>query len=282
MELLTLGPFHLLDACGVDRTPRPMKLRILLAMLVVNAGRVLAVSQLKDELWLDGPPRNATNAMHVYVSQLRKHLRKCGFERDGESSLVTRPPGYLLRATGHGIDLLRFEDKIEQYAQAEAVGDLEAASGLLNDALNVWSGPALADVRSGPVLGQLGVQLDETYLATYERRIRIDLALGRHHELVGELHALVGRYPHWESLHGYLMIALYRASRTAEALAVYGRLREELVDSLGLEPGTYLQELHRRVLNRDEVLDLREPEAAGSLRHVLRPLLAFASASRGT
>ncbi|MGW3964196.1 AfsR/SARP family transcriptional regulator [Amycolatopsis sp. NPDC005003] len=232
-----------------------MKLRILLAAMVINAGKVVPVSQLAQELWPEGAPRTAATAMHVYVSQLRKHLLLCRLMNDSETVLLTRQPGYVLQTAENAIDLSLFRFRLAQATEAELAGDLRTASEQLHRGLSLWSGDALADVRGGAMLHHFAKRLEESRLATIERKLCIDLRLGRHHDVVGELQSLVAQYPQWENFHGYLMIGLYRSGRTAEALTVYARLRERLIDRLGMEPAGKMQELHRLVLSRDSILN---------------------------
>ncbi|EFL08600.1 MULTISPECIES: AfsR/SARP family transcriptional regulator [Actinomycetes] len=256
MRFAVLGPLGLLDERGADHTPKPLKLRTLLAALVINAGNVVPVSQLIQELWPHEAPRTAATAMHVYVSQLRKHLLNCPVTKgSGRSMLLTRQPGYVLQTAGNDVDLSLFRLRLEEAREAELAGDLPAASAQLNRGLSLWRGDALADVRGGPMLHHFAKRIEERRLAAIERKLSIDLRLGHHHEAVGELQSLVDQHPHWENFHGYLMIGLYRSGRTAEALTVYARLRTRLIERLGMEPAVEMQELHQRVLNRDGILN---------------------------
>ncbi len=98
-------------------------------------------------------------------------------------------------------------------------------------------------------------RLDEERLATIEDRLTLELDLGRHHELVGELAELVDEFPLRERLRGQLMLALYRCDRTAEALQVYRQARRTMIDELGIEPGEPLQRLEHAILTTDPALD---------------------------
>ncbi|WP_433260097.1 AfsR/SARP family transcriptional regulator [Actinosynnema sp. CS-041913] len=249
MDFAVLGPFRMRDASGVDHTPQPRKQRTALALLVVNAGHVVSSGQLREELWPESPPPTSAAAVHVYISRLRKHLQRRGTVR-----VQTRPHGYLVESVDR-LDLDRFRAWTREARDAQVAGDLESASTLLRRAVDLWDGAALADVREGVALHHLAIRLDEEHLAAQEQLVRVNLMLNRHKELVGELHILVDRYPQWETFHGYLMIALYRAGRTAEALTAYSRLRERLVAGLGMEPGPEIQRLHRLMLRRDRELE---------------------------
>jgi hypothetical protein len=137
------------------------------------------------------------------------------------------------------------------------------ASGRLRDALSLWRGPALADFAYESFAQAAIARLEEIRLAAVELRIDADLALGRHDELVGELEALVAEHPLRERLRRYLMTALYRSGRQAEALDAYQNARRALVDELGIEPSPALQELEKAILRQDPSLDVEAPSPAG-------------------
>jgi DNA-binding SARP family transcriptional activator len=135
------------------------------------------------------------------------------------------------------------------------IGDHEAASRLLRSALDVWRGPALVDVQIGIRLGVKVNGLEESRLGVMESRIEADLRLGRHHMLLGELAELAARFPMHENLCAQYMTALYRSGRKWRALEVFRRLRETLVDELGLEPSRHVQSVQQAILNSDPTLD---------------------------
>ncbi|MBB5938896.1 AfsR/SARP family transcriptional regulator [Streptomyces zagrosensis] len=234
-------------------TPRAAKLRIVLASLLVRAHRVVSVDALTDELWGDAPPRTPTATLQVYVSHLRKTLRAAD-PRHGRDALVTQSPGYLLRPQPGQLDLTEFEELHDRGHRALEHGDYAAASDLHRRALALWRGPMLADTPHGALLGGAATWGWQVRTSALEQRIRADLQLGRHHELIGELRALVSEHPLREELHAHLMLALFRAERQAEALQVFASLRGTLIDELGTEPGPPLQRLHRRILGDDPEL----------------------------
>ncbi|MDX3517426.1 AfsR/SARP family transcriptional regulator [Streptomyces scabiei] len=256
MRFRVLGPVSL-----SPRTPSAAKPRALLATLLVQAGEVVPVHSLIDELWGTEPPRTATTTLQVYVSQLRKVLADSeGRAPAGE--LLTRAPGYLLAVPEGEFDLPCFERLRAEGRSAYQEGDFAGASRLLHEALALWTGPALSGIPHGVRLESAAIRLDELRMEVLEQRIVADLRLGRHQELAGELLALANEYPLRESLHGHLMVALYRTGRGSDALRVYGRLRHSLVEELGVEPGPGLSRLHERVLRRDPSLDWQPPRAA--------------------
>ncbi|WP_169800404.1 AfsR/SARP family transcriptional regulator, partial [Streptomyces torulosus] len=228
MRFRVLGPVSL-----SPRTPSAAKPRALLATLLVQTGEVVPVHSLIDELWGTEPPRTATTTLQVYVSQLRKVLAEAGGSaHSGE--LLTRAPGYLLAVPERDFDLPCFERLRAEGRAAYQEGDFGRASGLLHEALALWTGPALSGIPHGVRLESAAIRLDELRMEVLEQRIVADLRLGRHQELAGELLALANEHPLRETLHGHLMVALYRTGRGSDALRVYGRLRHSLVEELGV------------------------------------------------
>lgn len=250
VEFSVLGP---LEAVVEGRSvPLPAaKPRALLALLLLNRNRVVPVGQLIEELWSGEPPETAMKALQVYVSQLRKAI--------GADRVLTKPPGYSLRVDKGELDLDRFEQLVREGRERLGAGDAKEAAERLEQALALWRGPALAEFGSEPFARDAGARLEESRLEAIEGRIEADLALGRHAQLVSELEQLVARHPYRERLRGQLMLALYRSGRQAEALDVYRRTRETLVDELGIEPSQELQELERAILRQDRDLQVGRP-----------------------
>ncbi|MFJ3232140.1 BTAD domain-containing putative transcriptional regulator [Streptomyces sp. NPDC086787] len=248
----------------VPYTPRAAKLRVVLGLLLVRGGEVVSVEALTDELWQDDPPRTATTTLQVYISQLRKQLNAAG-DGFGREALVTRQPGYVLRVDPEDLDLTRFESLHASGRRALESGDFARASAVQRQAIGLWRGPLLSDTPHGPALDAAAVRLEEAGVAALEQRIRADLELGRHRELVAELQAVTARHPLREEFHGHLMMALFRAGRQAEALRAFGRLRQTLVDELAIEPGPALQRLHRRILEGDADLLVAEAAPPGAV-----------------
>ncbi|WP_443089356.1 AfsR/SARP family transcriptional regulator [Yinghuangia sp. ASG 101] len=230
------------------------KVELLLAVLLVRAGQVVSTGQLGTEIWADAPPRRATAALHVHISQLRKFLARTG----RESPIVTRSPGYLLQpGTRDEIDAHDFRNLVRQGRVHARAGRHAEASAALNDALALWRGPVLGELRGGTIVDEFASWAAETRMECLEMRIESDLALGRHRELVAQLYALVAEHPLRETLQRQLMLALYRSERQADALRVYQSARAALVSDLGVEPGRALRNLHRAILQADDELELR-------------------------
>jgi DNA-binding SARP family transcriptional activator len=169
------------------------KQRALLAVLVVRHGRVVPVDQLVDVLWGGSPPATAITKVQGHVYAIRKALAQRG-RTEGVSAVETRPPGYLLRPEPVVTDLSRFEALTAAAASARNQDDRHRAAGLLTAALRLWRGPAFADVPV-PGIRAVAERLDVRRLAVAEEKAEIDLAFGRHRQVVGELNGLIQRYP---------------------------------------------------------------------------------------
>ena len=252
MDFRILGPLEVVDDAGDLAALGGGKQRALLARLLLDANRAVAVETLVDDLWGDAVPETATKAVQIYVSQLRKQL--------GKERIVTRPPGYLLDVLPESVDLFRFERLLAEGEKARADGRPDRAGELLREALGLWRGPALTEFAEPFGQGE-SARLAELRLRALEERIEADLALGRHASLVGELEALVAANRLRERLQAQQMLALYRSGRQAEALASYQELRRLLDEDLGIAPSASLRELERRILQQDESLEHVGPEA---------------------
>src|SRR5262245_5588528 len=250
MEFRLLGPLEVWVGDGPLRLGG-LKQRALLAMLLLNANRVVSQSRLVDAIWDENPPNTALQALHVYVSEVRKLLPT--------GTLLTRRPGYLLQVEPESVDVLRFERLVATARDAEPAH----AAGQLREALGLWRGPALSDLVRAPFARVEAGRLEDLRLAALEDRIEADLALGCHAELIGELETLIAEQPHRERLRGQLMLALYRGGRQPDALEAY-RAAWATLDELGLEPSTALRNLEKQILTQDPSLDSDTAAAAGS------------------
>ena len=226
--------------------------RALLAMLLLNANRVVSREQLIDELLNDARPETADHTLRVQVSRLRSVVDLPGAS---EPRLVRQAPGYRLRVDSGELDLDVFEDLLARAHRATQSGDHELASRTLREAEALWRGQPLADLDFKPFARIEIDRLAEMRLVATEDRIDADLALGRHRRLVPELERMVAEHPLRERVRGQAMLALYRSGRQAEALASYRDGRAHLVDQLGVEPGPALRGLERAILRQDAALD---------------------------
>jgi DNA-binding SARP family transcriptional activator len=253
MDFRILGPLEVRDGDREVRLPAG-KQRALLALLVVNANRTLAIDRIVDDLWGEDVPESAQKMVQIHVSRLRKVL--------APGLLHTRPPGYSLQLASDEIDLQRFERLVAAARRELDAGRAEEAAASFRAALELWRGPALAEFASEPFAPAEGARLEEVRISALEGRLEADLLLGRHGDLVGELEALIARYPLREGLRRQHMLALYRSGRQAEALSGYQDARRALADELGIEPSPALRELERRILQQDSSLNLGPPAAA--------------------
>jgi predicted ATPase/DNA-binding SARP family transcriptional activator len=258
MEYRVLGPLEVLGEEG-SLPLGGAKQRALLALLLLDANRVVSRERLIDELWPGDPPETAVTTVQVYVSRLRKLLP--------DGTLITRPPGYLLQVEPEAIDLQRFETLLADARTAEP----ERAATLLRQALALWRGAPLAEFSEPFARFERG-RLEDLRLEALEQRIGADQALGRDSELIGELESLIAEHPHRERPRGQLMLALYRSGRQADALQAYRDARTAL-DELGIRPGERLRELERRILGQDETLTAATTDELPPLPKALTPLI---------
>ncbi|HSC73793.1 MAG TPA: AfsR/SARP family transcriptional regulator [Gaiellaceae bacterium] len=271
LDFRILGPLEVVADHGPVRLGGP-KQRATLAILLLNANRVVSVDRLADDLYAGAAPVTAVTQVQRQISELRKLL-------GAEHTVETRPPGYVLRLVAGQLDLQRFERITAEATMSFDAGEPRRASDLLREALALWRGPALADVAYESFARPAVERLEEIRLAALEQRIDADLALGRDTELVGELEQLVGEHQLHEHFCAQLMLALYRAGRQSEALDVYRGLRARLVELLGLEPTPALQGLERAILAHDASLAVgRVGQKLGSAA-VGRAVLVVASAA---
>ncbi|MFI0814274.1 AfsR/SARP family transcriptional regulator [Streptomyces sp. NPDC021098] len=220
--------------------PTAAQQRSVLAMLLLEPGRVVSVDRLVMAIWGEDPPGSARNAVQVQISKLRRILAALP-----DTELTTSAKGYCLTAPRTAVDLHRFRDLVRE---ARAEKDDRAAE-LLRAALQLWRGPALADVAGGWLSDTVGAGLEEERRAAVEECAAIDVRAGRHHEAVVRLSALVAEHPLRERSVALLMEALRRSGRRADALALFRATRQRYAEELGIEPGEELQRLHRQALD---------------------------------
>lgn len=250
MEYRILGPLEVESNRG-DLPVRSARQQIVLVMLLLEANRVVSLSRLVEAVWDDSPPTTARSQVQICVSALRKRIADAG----DPDAIVTRAPGYLIRVPGAALDLKRFESHIASARVAVSQQRTEDALRDLQAALSLWRGPVATDLDS-KVIQAAAVRLNENRLAVLEDSIELELELGRHHDVVGELHELVARYPLRDRLRAQHMLALYRSGRQAEALESYRVARQLLNDELGLDPSAALRSLHAAILASASELDL--------------------------
>ncbi|MFF4622098.1 AfsR/SARP family transcriptional regulator [Nonomuraea jabiensis] len=240
-EFRLLGPVEIWSG-GRSLGPSTAQQRSVLAMLLLHPGRTVPLDRLVEAVWGQEPPPSARNAIQGYVSRLRRVLAGVP-----DAELATSPPGYRLDLDPLRVDLYLSRHLVER-ARA---GGRDEAGPLLRRALDLWSGPPLAGVAGEWLRETFGGPLEEERLAAVEERIAADLRLGLCREPLAELPVLIGEHPLRERLAYLMMAALHQDGRRAAALEVYRDARRRLVDGLGIEPGSELQELHQRILREE-------------------------------
>ena len=243
MEFRILGSLEVVDG-GRSLPVGGRHGRLLLAALILHVGEPVATDVLAQALWGDEAPPSARKTLHVEVSRLRARLGAAA-ER-----LVTTPAGYRLDVAPDEIDAGRFEALCAR-ARAE---EPSSAAASLTEALDLWRGPALADLRYDAFVHAEAARLEELRWTALEDRLEAELALGRHGAVAAELERLAAAAPLRERLVEQRMRALYASGRQAEALAAYRDARRRLDDELGLEPGPGLRALERAILSHDASL----------------------------
>lgn len=231
--------------------------RVILGVLAMRAGEVVPYTELVDVLWGESPPRTAFKTLHSHVARIRQALAEAGVP----PVLTTRDPGYVLELAPERVDAHRFELLVHGARADLARGDKRAAVETLRTASGLWRGEPF----SGTDLGDWGHhefdRLHELRLSATEDRWDAEIATGGAPAAALELPRLVAREPLRERLTGLLMLALHRCGRHAEALTAYDRLRHQLADELGVDPGPELAELHTAILRRDPALAAPAPAA---------------------
>ncbi|MBW8795092.1 MAG: AfsR/SARP family transcriptional regulator [Streptomyces sp.] len=255
MDIRILGTLDVREN-GVSVVPTAPKPRQVLAVLALHADQAVTVGTLSEELWGRRPPRSARPTLQTYVMHLRDliapALRGAGDgagARTAKEVLRTVPGGYLLDSGEGTSDVREFERIAGTGYRTREAGDQREAARLLRAALDLWQGPALADITAGEYLSIRVRALEESRLCALDQRIEADLRLGRHRELIPELTVLADRHPTHESLCGQLMLALHRSGRRSDALDAYRRLRTTLVRDQGLEPSAALGRIRQSVLS---------------------------------
>jgi DNA-binding SARP family transcriptional activator len=261
VEFRILGPVEVWDESRLVEVG-PRMPRAVLAMLLLNANRVVSQDRLIDGLWGDEPPAQATGTLQVYISNLRRVLEPRQGRGREPGVVVTRAPGYLLRVEPDGLDATRFEAAVAEGRATLAAGDPGQARETLRRALSLWRGTPYADVGLEALVLAEAARLLELRAGAYEALMEAELATGGHAGVVGELERLVSEEPLRERRSELFALALYRCGRQADALRVIASVRGTLRDELGLEPGVTLRQLERDILRQARSLDSPAPAGA--------------------
>ncbi|MFI6597388.1 BTAD domain-containing putative transcriptional regulator [Nonomuraea sp. NPDC050536] len=251
MRIEVLGPVLAYADDGAPIDLGGTRVRALLARLALAGGEVVSVDALLDALWGDRASGDTVNALHALVHRLRKAL--------GEAGVVEYAAGgYRLHVRAEQVNAVRFEELAKRGSRELAAGGVQRAASLLDEALALWRGDALADVRDIPFAGTAGARLDELRVGATEDRFEAKLRLGHHGEVLADVEAAAAAHPLRERLAGLRMRALHAAGRQSDALAVFEKVRETLAEELGVDPSEELRETHLAVLRGE--LDVPETE----------------------
>jgi DNA-binding SARP family transcriptional activator/tetratricopeptide (TPR) repeat protein len=249
-QVRVLGPF---EVCVHDHALvlGGTRIRTLLALLTVNAGRVTGVGALVEALWGGDAPPDARRTVRTYVSRARRGLQPLAAALGTGELITTHPAGYTLRVPPGLVDAARFERQVADGREALAANRYPEARETLSEALALWRGDAYGEFAAVASLRSEAARLESLRLTATEDRVEAELATGASATLVEELTGLTERQPGRDRLWGQLMIALYRANRQADALDAFSRARAQLVERFGLDPSARLAEIHRQVLDGD-------------------------------
>ncbi|MFI7287763.1 BTAD domain-containing putative transcriptional regulator [Streptomyces anulatus] len=261
MRFGVLGPLAVWTADGRTVRVPELKVRALLALLLVQQGRPVSADRLIDELWGSKPPSNPAGVLQTKVWQLRRALEDA--EPGGRELVVSLAPGYRLHADGDAVDSGRFH---RLAAGARSTGDPRERAALLADALAVWRGPAFADFADEEFARAARDRLDEQRLTALEEQAEVRLELGEHALVADELGDLVALHPLRERLRTAHVRALYLAGRQGAALSSYEELREQLAENLGVAPSPGLAALHRSILDQDPRLTAAPSPTTSAVR----------------
>ncbi|MDN5930957.1 MAG: winged helix-turn-helix domain-containing protein, partial [Pseudonocardia sp.] len=216
--------------------------RCVLAALLIDVNRPVPGDLLVERVWADRPPHRSRNALSAYLSRLRQVLAGAPEVRIGRE-----PGGYVLASDALSVDLHRFRHLA---AQARAIDDPAEATTLFGRALDLWRGEPLATLDT-PWANEVRTAAEAERLAVVLDRNDTALLAGRHVELLVDLTAATASHPLDERLAGQLMLAQYRSGRQADALETYRRIRYQLVEELGADPGPAIRRVHQQILDGD-------------------------------
>jgi DNA-binding SARP family transcriptional activator len=253
---VTFRLFGALRVEGAPVTPGPREERAILAMLLLQPGRVLPADRLIAQLWAGRPPPGALATVQGHISRLRRAL--------GPGILLTRDSGYLLDVSAEQVDVGRFLTRAEAGRRALSAGDPSGAASQMQAALAEWRGEPLAEFAGEPFAGSAVAHLKNVHAEAVQDRAEARLLLGDVGWCVTELGQLVRETPYRERLWELYAAALYRAGRPADALAAIRRVRDLLDEELGLPPGPGLSALEQAILRHDAAAVPGAGPASGS------------------
>ena len=262
VRVALLGPLELSSDRGAIVIGAP-KERALLELLALRAGHTVRAETLCAGLWGESEPPSASKALQIYMSRLRRVLPP--------GQLVKTNDGYCLLVDAGSVDSARFEKALHQADERREEGDLRAAVALLREGLGLWRGPPCRELTALSWASAEVVRLEELRRGALEELAEGRLSLGEHARLVGDLEAAVSEEPLRERRWAQLVLALYRCGRQAEALRACTRLRELLVNQLGISASPAIQSLEEAVLRQDQALDWSPPPAGRTYQTARHP-----------
>lgn len=260
LEFRLLGEMTVLDRRGEISLGHARR-RSLLAVLLVDVGRVVPTDQIVDRMWGGDAPASARNIISGYAVRLRAALGTTLGEGTDAAPLRRQAGGYLISAEPDAVDLHRFH---RLTAAARECADPREGAVLLGEALALHRGPAFHGLASPWLEHQSGIIGEEVWSAQLDRADLL-LRLGQHAAMVPGLRDWADERPLDERLAGQLMTALYRAGQQAEAIAAYHQMRDRLADQLGVDPGPQLSELYQQILKTDPALNAPPPAAGAAV-----------------
>jgi DNA-binding SARP family transcriptional activator len=247
LAISLLGPLEIRRGAATIQVPQS-KHRIVIAALALRIGTVVSVDDLITYLWTNRPPPTAKKTLQGYVARIRRLL--------GRNVVTTHPSGYALEAAY--VDVVIFGQLLDL---AKSESDQNGRLARLREALALVRGTPLADISSERLQQGLGASLTERWLEAIEHRIELEMQTGNHISVLPELHELLAAHPFRESFWRQFMLALFHVGQQAEALSAFQRMRDMLINELGVEPSSSVRALHAQILAHDPVCG-RSPNPA--------------------
>ncbi|GAA1371064.1 AfsR/SARP family transcriptional regulator [Catellatospora chokoriensis] len=221
--------------------------RLVLALLLANAGSVVGLTDLVDTIWNQDPPTSAVNVVHRYIGTLRRLIEPDLPVRAVGGYLIRHAAGYRLRVDEDSLDLLNFRRLV---TQARAAAEPGAAVRLYTQALALWRGACGSGLdpesRTHPAFAAIEAE------CTHAVRDAADTALlgGRPRLMIPALRQAAGQHPLDEALQARLILTLAADGRQAEALQTFQQVRRRLADELGIDPSPELLDAYDRLLHQ--------------------------------
>jgi DNA-binding SARP family transcriptional activator/tetratricopeptide (TPR) repeat protein len=245
--------FRLLGEVELRVGQRPLEVgtrrqQAVLAALVVDAERPVDMETLIDRIWDDAPPVRARDVLYSHISRIRRLLAEAAAAGETPARIEHRPAGYLLSVDPDAVDLHRFRRQVQR-ARDPGCGEAERLV-LLREALGLWRGTPLAGI-AGRWAADVRDRCRQQRLDASISWAEAELRAGHPDRVLSVVPDLVAEHPLVEPLQGLLIRALHAAGREAEALDRYTRVRQRLVEELGVEPGAELRGLHGAILRGD-------------------------------